>query len=162
SGSARIFPSPLSACPTTESRVGGPHRIARNARTGHHGDVVYSGRAVKTDLLSTRQVAELLGVAEATVKRWADAGESDCFRMRGHELAEIFDDVVAPALTRIGDAWQQCKLSVAEEHVAAQAVIDAISRSQPLAESPGEPVRGGRWTAVVAAAAGEQHDIAAR
>ena len=183
---------------------------------------------MKTDLLSTRQVAELLGAGEATVKRWADAGEIDCFRtpgghrkfrlrdvtafvqkrhysvgdtfpaqlppsfdegadaidtvekialsgnasalvaqiaalrLRGHELAEIFDDVVAPALTRVGDAWQQCKLSVAEEHVATQAVIDAISRSQPLAESPGEPVRGGRWTAVVAAAAGEQHDIAAR
>lgn len=189
-----------------------------------HGSV----RAVKTDLLSTRQVAELLGVGEATVKRWADAGEIDCFRtpgghrkfrlrdvtsfvqkrhypvaetfpaqlppgfdevagalaaveatalkgnasgivaqiaalrLRGHELPAIFDDVVAPALVRIGDAWQQCKLSVAEEHVAAQAMIDAIARAQPLAEAPGEPARGNRGTAVVAAAAGEQHDIAAR
>lgn len=183
---------------------------------------------MKTDLLSTRQVAELLGVGEATVKRWADAGEIDCFRtpgghrkfrlrdvtafvqkrhygvgdtfpaqlppsfdedagavdavekialsgnasalvaqiaalrLRGHDLAEIFDDVVAPALVRIGDAWQQCKLSVAEEHVAAQAVIDAISRLQPLAEPPGDTGRASRGTAVVAAAAGEQHDIAAR
>ena len=183
---------------------------------------------MKTDLLSTRQVADLLGVGEATVKRWADAGEIDCFRtpgghrkfrlrdvtsfvqkrhypvaetfpaslppgldeladaafaiektalagnptgivgqlaalrLRGHGLAAIFDEVVAPALVRIGDAWQQCKLSVAEEHVAAQAIIDAIARAQPLAEPPGEPTRGSRATAVVAAAAGEQHDIAAR
>jgi excisionase family DNA binding protein len=183
---------------------------------------------VKTDLLSTRQVAELLGVGEATVKRWADAGEIDCFRtpgghrkfrlrdittfvqkrhytvgdafpaqlppgfdevtdaigavekialsgnasalvaqiaalrLRGQELAAIFDEVLAPALGRIGDEWQHGKLSVAEEHVAAQAVIDAISRSQPLAEPPGEPTRASRGTAVVAAVAGEQHDIAAR
>ena len=183
---------------------------------------------VKTDLLSTRQVAELLAVGEATVKRWADAGEIDCFRtpgghrkfrlrdvtafvqkrqypladalpaqlppgfdevtdavatvekialsgdatgvvaqiaalrLRGHELAAIFDDVIAPALVRIGVGWQECKLSVAEEHVASQTVIEAISRTQPLAEPPGEPNRGGRGTAIVAAAAGEQHDIAAR
>src|SRR5438445_7663786 len=136
--------------------------------------------SVKTDVLSTRQVAQLLGVGEATVKRWADAGEIDCFRtpgghrkfrlrdltafvqtreydaagplpeplpagadeagepavdhfetaalrgdtaalvaqlaamcLRGYELAELFDDVVAPALRRIGDRWAGSKLSVA-------------------------------------------------
>ncbi|HWE22373.1 MAG TPA: helix-turn-helix domain-containing protein, partial [Myxococcales bacterium] len=187
-----------------------------------------SEQVLKTDLLSTRQVAALLGVGEASVKRWADAGEIDCFRtpgghrkfrlrdvttfvqkrhytvtdifpaqlppgfdevsdsigavekialsgnasglvaqiaalrLRGQELAEIFDDVVAPALVRIGDDWQQCKLSVAQEHVAAQTVIEAIPRCQPLAEHADEPARGSRGTAVVAAAAGEQHDIAAR
>jgi excisionase family DNA binding protein len=184
---------------------------------------------MKTDVLSTRQVAQLLGVGEATVKRWADAGEIDCFRtpgghrkfrlrdltafvqtrefdavgplpaplpagadqtgsaavdhfenvalrgdtvglvsqlaamrLRGYELAELFDEVAAPALRRIGDRWAGSQLSVAEEHVASQTVIDAIARSQPLAEPPGEPVRSDRGVAVVAAAAGEQHDIAAR
>jgi excisionase family DNA binding protein len=185
--------------------------------------------AVKTDVFSTRQVAQLLGVGEATVKRWADAGEIDCFRtpgghrkfrlrdvtafvqrrnfqvaetlpaqltpgeeaggdeavaaveksalagdasslvaqmaalrLRGHDLAAIFDDVVAPALQRIGHRWEACKLSVADEHVATQAVVDAIARAQPLAEPPGEPNRSGRGTAVVAAVAGEQHDVAPR
>jgi methanogenic corrinoid protein MtbC1 len=70
--------------------------------------------------------------------------------------------VVAPALKRIGDRWEACKLSVAEEHVATQAVVEAIARAQPLAEPPGEPNRGGRGTAVVAAVAGEQHDVAPR
>ena len=188
-----------------------------------------SDRAVKIDVLSTRQVAQLLGVGEATVKRWADAGEIDCFRtpgghrkfrlrdvtafvqkrhfavtdglpaelapgveeagaeavatveklalggnasalvaqiaalrLRGHELSAIFDDVIAPALVRIGERWQACKLTVAEEHIATQAVIDAIARVQPLAEPPGEPNRADRGTAVVAALAGEQHDVAAR
>ena len=181
------------------------------------------------DVLSTRQVATLLGVGEATVKRWADAGEIDCFRtpgghrkfrlrdvtafvqkrqyqapgllpeglppgagelgenavqhfeaaalrgdapamvaqlsalrLRGHELAELFDELVAPALHRVGLKWEQEKISVADEHIAAQAVIDAVARAQPLAEPPGEPVRPDRGTAIVAAVAGEQHDIAAR
>jgi excisionase family DNA binding protein len=181
------------------------------------------------DVLSTRQVATLLGVGEATVKRWADAGEIECFRtpgghrkfrlrdittfvternyqakgplptalppeagepglsavehfetaalrgdasalvaqltllrLRGTDLPTLFDDVVAHALTRIGDAWEKHRISIAEEHVAAQAVIDAIARAQPLAEPPGEPVRPDRGVAVVAAVAGELHDIAAR
>ena len=184
---------------------------------------------VKTDVLSTRQVAHLLGVGEATVKRWADAGEIDCFRtpgghrkfrlrdvtafvqrrnfqvaetlpaqltpgeeaggeeavaavvrsalagdasslvaqmaalrLHGHELAAIFDDVIAAALQRIGTRWEACTLSIAEEHVATQAVVDAIARAHPLAEPPGEPNRGNRGTAVVAAVAGEQHDVGAR
>src|SRR5437016_6946746 len=184
---------------------------------------------MNTDVLSPRQVATLLGVGEATVKRWADAGEIDCFRtpgghrkfrlrdvtafvqkrqyqtagplpaavaqgademgeqairhfaeaalrgdapalvaqlaglrLRGHSLAELFDEIATPALHRIGDEWAQGKLSVADEHVAAQAVIDAVARSQPLAEPPGEPVRADRGTAVVAAVAGELHDIASR
>jgi excisionase family DNA binding protein len=181
------------------------------------------------DVLSTRQVATLLGVGEATVKRWADAGEIECFRtpgghrkfrlkdvttfvherrfqaagpmpdgvpqeasqpgpgavayfqasalrgdspalvaqlsllrLRGTELPDLFDQVVSPALHRIGDAWANQQLTIAEEHVAAQTVIDAIARAQPLAEPPGEPVRPDRGVAVVAAVSGELHDIAAR
>lgn len=183
---------------------------------------------MRTDVLSTRQVAQLLGVGEATVKRWADAGEIECFRtpgghrkfrlrdvtafvqkrqfdvagtmpsqlepegddavaavaafekvalagdasacvaqlaalrLRGPTLAQLFDEVVAPALVEVGLKWQTCKLNVAEEHIASQAVIDAIARAQPLAEPPGEPNRGDRGTAVVAAVAGELHDIGVR
>src|SRR3982751_4037348 len=180
---------------------------------------------MNTDVLSTRQVAQLLGVGEATIKRWADAGEIECFRtpgghrkfrlrdvtgfvegrkfqvqgtlparlspgsegeeggavaefqaaalagnaslcvaqlavhtLRGTSLGGIFDDVVAPALADVGEKWQFARLSVAEEHVGSQAVIEAIARAQPLAEPPGEPGRPTR----VAAVAGELHDIAAR
>lgn len=180
-----------------------------------------------TDVLSTRQVAQLLGVGEATVKRWADAGEIECFRtpgghrkfrlrdvtvfvqtrhyhasgplpanlpdveagpaaiallqkaalagnveacvallaalrLRGSALEELFDDVVLPALVCIGDRWAKGDISVAEEHVASQTVVDAIARAQPLAEPPGEPVRPDRGVAVIAAVAGELHDIGAR
>ena len=179
---------------------------------------------MKTDTLSTRQVAQLLGVGEASVKRWADAGEIDCFRtpgghrkfrlrdvqafvqkrdfattapaparpgkglsdarafaetalrgdvdglvsqltmlrLGGPDLALLFDAVVAPALHEVGAAWKDCKLSIAEEHVASQAVIEAIARVQPLAEPPGEAVRADRGTAVVASVADERHDIGGR
>src|SRR5258708_1835201 len=157
-------------------------------------------RTMNADVLSTRQVATLLGVGEATVKRWADAGEIECFRtpgghrevplrdvtafgqnrqdeaagppppvvapgaaemgeeaiqhfqdaalrgdapalvsqlaglrLRGHSLAELFDEVASPALHRIGEKWAHAKLSVAEEHVGSQAVIEAVARSHPLA-----------------------------
>jgi MerR family transcriptional regulator, light-induced transcriptional regulator len=209
----------------------GPLESISNGAAAQPGELLVHGseRAVKTDVLSTRQVAHLLGVGEATVKRWADAGEIDCFRtpgghrkfrlrdvtafvqrrhfqvaeplpaqlgpgeeaggeeaiaavetsalagdasalvaqmaalrLHGHDLAAIFDGVVAPALQRIGSRWEGAKLNVAEEHVGTQAFVDAIARAQPLAEPPGEPNRGDRGTAVVAAVAGEQHDVAAR
>ncbi len=184
---------------------------------------------MNSDVLSTRQVATLLGVGEATVKRWADAGEIDCFRtpgghrkfrlrdvtafvhkrqyhaagpvpgalpqgadelgdaavkhfqsaalrgdaqalvaqlaalrLRGNPLAVLFDEVATPALHGVGEKWAQSVLSTAEEHIAAQAVIDAVARAQPLAEPSGEAVRPDRGTAIVAAVAGELHDIAAR
>ena len=48
-----------------------------------------------TDVLSTRQVATLLGVGEATVKRWADAGEIECFRTPGGHRKFRLRDVTA-------------------------------------------------------------------
>ena len=181
------------------------------------------------EVFSTRQVAQLLGVGEATVKRWADSGEIDCFRtpgghrkfrlrdvtgfvqkrqyevagrlqsplgdeevdsvedairsiekyamrgdagacvglmsmlrLKGFSLAEIFDDVVAPALRTVGTKWERSNISVAEEHVATQTIVEAIARAQPLAEPPGEPNRADRGTAVVASVSGDQHDVAAR
>src|SRR3954454_16695226 len=50
---------------------------------------------MNTDVLSTRQVATLLGVGEATVKRWADAGEIECFRTPGGHRKFRLRDVTA-------------------------------------------------------------------
>lgn len=199
----------------------GANRPLMNRPSGDIVILYVAQLRMKSDVLSTRQVAQLLGVGEATVKRWADAGEIDCFRtpgghrkfrlrevtafvqkrdygaslpeaandddpverfagsalrgdtsalvaqlaslrLRGLELPELFDEVVAPALHRIGELWCEKQLSIAEEHVASQAVIETIARAQPLAEPPGEAVRADRGVAIVAAAAGEQHDIGPR
>src|SRR3954451_1598949 len=50
---------------------------------------------LKMDVLSTRQVAQLLGVGEATIKRWADAGEIECFRTPGGHRKFRLRDVTA-------------------------------------------------------------------
>src|SRR5260370_7178992 len=52
-------------------------------------------RTMNADVLSTRQVATLLGVGEATVKRWDDAGEIDCFRTPGGHRKFRLRDVTA-------------------------------------------------------------------
>ena len=46
-------------------------------------DAINSDTLSTHEVLSTRQVAQLLGVGEATVKRWADSGEIDCVRSPG-------------------------------------------------------------------------------
>jgi excisionase family DNA binding protein len=206
------------------------------------------------DVISTRQVAELLAVSEATVKRWADAGTIRCFRtpgrhrkfrmadvadflrehrydalsgtidapdgeptpaaalrhatalgpraatnaaaalesvpagpsaaeavtrfrdlclagdpdavvsllaeerLKGRTLVEIFDQVATPALHDIGDRWARGVLTVSQEHIASQTVIDAMARIRPLLERG--PLNRGR--AMLACPGDEQHDIAAR
>jgi excisionase family DNA binding protein len=47
------------------------------------------------DIVSTKSVASLLGVSEATVKRWADAGVLRCFRTRGGHRKFRLKDVRA-------------------------------------------------------------------
>ncbi len=198
------------------------------------------------DIITTRQVADLLAVSEATVKRWADAGTLRCFRtpgghrkfrmsdiadflqehryepagpvapvlsvvpsseatrgmqastvvlpddsaadavdggivtkfrnlslagdsdglvsliaqqrLKGHSLSAIFDGVVTPALVDIGERWSRGALSVAQEHIAAQTVIEALARIKALIERP-SPQRG---RVFFAAPGEEQHDIAIR
>ncbi|MDP3277045.1 MAG: helix-turn-helix domain-containing protein [Deltaproteobacteria bacterium] len=196
------------------------------------------------DIITTRQVADLLAVSEATVKRWADSGTIRCFRtpgghrkfrmadiaeflkaysyestgpthtetpapasgprmsdgapasraepsfvstglseaslrfrnlalqgdaeglisliaqqrLRGFALPSIFDDIAAPALEDIGRMWTSAAISVAQEHLASQTVIEALARIKPLIERPA----ANRGSALLAAPGLEQHDIALR
>jgi excisionase family DNA binding protein len=168
------------------------------------------------EILTTRQVAELLAVSEATVKRWADAGTLQCvrtpgghrkfrnvdiadfrkrhryeigkgapdgaedyvgqfrslaltgdadrlvtliaqLRMKGLTLAAVFDTVARPALVDIGERWARGALSVAQEHLAAQTVIESLARVRALIEVPAT-----RGKILLAAPGEEQHDIALR
>jgi excisionase family DNA binding protein len=79
------------------------------------------------DIVSTRRVATMLGVSEATVKRWSDAGTLRCFRtVGGHRkfrlrdvkgfLADQRDDAppqVAPATSLSADQAQVRSLALA-------------------------------------------------
>lgn len=176
------------------------------------------------DIISTKGVAEVLGVSEATVKRWADAGMLRCFRtrgghrkfrlrdvraflsdeqqqsatpppkaappvtelndeqrdaralalagdvdalvslvanqhLRGIRLAQTFDNTIAPAMNDIGESWARGVVSVAQEHVAANAMTDMLARVRPLVESRARPDRG---RALCACVGDEHHDIALR
>lgn len=167
------------------------------------------------EILSTREVARLLVVSEATVKRWADDAVVACYRtpgghrkflrrdiaafMRergfvnvsprvyeaspsealrlaraadvaglermaegalggGKSLEEICDTVLVPALVEIGDRWACAEATIVEEHVVSHSMVDLIARLRIRAEQ--RELHGG--VAVVACAAGERHDIAAR
>lgn len=57
------------------------------------GRSVRPGGRSPVDIISTRQVAELLAVSEATVKRWADAGTLRCFRTPGGHRKFRMEDV---------------------------------------------------------------------
>jgi excisionase family DNA binding protein len=198
------------------------------------------------DIITTRQVADLLAVSEATVKRWADAGTLRCFRtpgghrkfrmsdiadflqehkyepagpvapvvstvpegeltrgvaassvvlpddkaldvdgdgtvtrfrnlalagdadglvsliaqqrLKGHPLSAIFDRIATPAMVDIGERWVRGALTVSQEHIAAQTVIESLTRIKALIERPAAQ----RGRVFFAAPGDEQHDIALR
>lgn len=75
--------------------------------------------------------------------------------LQGTELTEIFDDLLSPALRRIGDLWFKGELSVAQEHLASRAAHYAVHKlrtSLPLPEMKGK-------TAFCAAFEGDLHEL---
>jgi len=46
--------------------------------------------------------------------------------LHGATLTFIFDELLAPAMRKIGDLWRQGTLTVAEEHLATRAAISAV------------------------------------
>lgn len=70
-----------------------------------------------------------------------------------HPVARALQDVVEPALRRVGDAWEAGQLTVAQEHLVTQAIR---ARLEGLLVYADEGVRG---RAVAACAPGELHDI---
>jgi excisionase family DNA binding protein len=61
--------------------------------------------------------------------------------LRGKPPAQIFDDLVCPALRRIGELWFDGEINVAQEHLATRAAYNAIYRlreNAPLKEMNGK------------------------
>jgi excisionase family DNA binding protein len=115
--------------------------------------------------LSTEQVARLLNVTVSTIKRWADEGLIACVKTPGghrkFELAEatrIADEIIRPALVRIGAQWHEGLLEVPQEHEASGAITEALVRLAP--ELHRKPSNG--LIAVCACVEGEHHEIGLR
>jgi MerR family transcriptional regulator, light-induced transcriptional regulator len=77
--------------------------------------------------------------------------------MRGAAVEVIFDEVVAPALRRVGDAWHADVMSVADEHLATCTAVRAVETLAGSTRRAGAHV----GEAVCCAAEGEMHAVAA-
>ena len=120
----------------------GPENHSRGAQ---QAKVTELGRAYADALLSADEAA-----AEIAIREAMDAGL---------DTARIDDEIIAPALWRIGDLWERGEISVADEHIATEISIRVLAlqrEAQRVAHSLGE------HRVVLAAPAGEQHMVALR
>ena len=53
-----------------------------------------------------------------------------------YPLHEVYDHLVTPVMHRIGQLWQNGKISIVEEHIASQVIADAIIRLQGIIRLP--------------------------
>jgi methanogenic corrinoid protein MtbC1 len=120
----------------------GPENHSRDAR---QAKVTELGRAYAEALLSGDEAAAELAIREAM-----DGGL---------DTARIDDEIIAPALWRIGDLWERGEISVADEHIATEISIRVLAlqrEAQRVAQARGE------HRVLLAAPAGEQHIVALR
>ncbi len=83
-------------------------------------------------------------------------------RTREIPLAQLFDDGVAGFMWEVGDRWGRGTMGVAQEHLASQAVVEALSAlsrttlsAETLSRNGGPP----EGLAVVGSMEGDQHHI---
>jgi methanogenic corrinoid protein MtbC1 len=120
----------------------GPENHSRDAE---QTKVTALGRAYTQALLSADEAAAELAIREAM-----DAGL---------DTAQIDDEIIAPALWRIGELWERGEISVADEHIATEISIRVLAlqrEAQRVAQTRGE------HRVLLAAPAGEQHIVALR
>ena len=120
----------------------GPENHSREAQ---QAKVTELGRAYADALLSADEAA-----AEIAIREAMDAGL---------DTARIDDEIIAPALWRIGDLWERGEISVADEHIATEISIRVLAlqrEAQRVAQTRGE------HRVLLAAPAGEQHIVALR
>ncbi|GAB4342053.1 MAG: hypothetical protein Kow0037_29110 [Calditrichia bacterium] len=70
-------------------------------------------------------------------------------------LHEIYDHLITPVLHRLGELWENEKLSIVEEHLASQTIRLALDRLQALITIPREKI----GTALCMNLSNELHDI---
>lgn len=78
--------------------------------------------------------------------------------LRGVTPVDLYEQILAPALHRVGELWMRGELTVADEHLATRTVLDALIRIQP--ELMHRPSNG--RVAVVGCPEDEMHEVASR
>jgi methanogenic corrinoid protein MtbC1 len=74
--------------------------------------------------------------------------------LNGYDLATVFSDILAPVLTRIGDAWYRGEIRITTEHFAS-----TLLRGKLLTLMQAYPSRRGGAHILVGCAPDEQHEI---
>jgi methanogenic corrinoid protein MtbC1 len=120
----------------------GPENHSREAQ---QAKVAELGRAYAEALLSADEAA-----AEMAIREAMDAGL---------DTARIDDEIIAPALWRIGNLWERGEISVADEHIATEISIRVLALQR---EAQRVVQTRGQHRVLLAAPAGEQHIVALR
>jgi len=104
------------------------------------------GRADHTQrLVGCLQVGDEAGAWQVTQRALAG----------GLEPAQLYLQVLGPAMRDIGDRWDSGQLSVAQEHQASALMERLVGRLGPLFSRPGRP----RGTVVLGAPTGDHHSL---
>jgi methanogenic corrinoid protein MtbC1 len=73
------------------------------------------------------------------------------------DLAALYDEVLSPAASEIGERWHGGSITVADEHLATHLARYVMAQARGIA---GEGTGGGRGTVVLACPPAEQHELA--
>jgi methanogenic corrinoid protein MtbC1 len=81
----------------------------------------------------------------------------------GARAAQVYLDVLTPAMVEIGRLWETARIGVAQEHLATQITQTVLARLAPSLEDAASAFAGDRRRlAIVAGTPGELHGIGAR
>jgi methanogenic corrinoid protein MtbC1 len=81
----------------------------------------------------------------------------------GARAAQVYLEVLTPAMVEIGQLWETARIGVAQEHLATQITQTVLARLAPSLEDAATAFVGRRRrTAIVAGTPGELHGIGAR
>lgn len=123
--------------------------------------------------MTTSQLEQLqLGIVTRNYKKIADVLFEEIVQSDREGVTDLFlyllkhhipfyiiaDEIVRPALTKIGDLWEKGEISVHEEHIASQTVTEALIRIAP--DIHRKPPNG--FAVAFACMEGELHDIGLR
>jgi excisionase family DNA binding protein len=78
--------------------------------------------------------------------------------LRGLAPVDIYEQIIATALHRVGERWMSGEITVADEHLATRTILDSLIRLHP--EMRRRPSNG--QTAIVGCPEDEMHEVAAR
>lgn len=140
-------------------RDGGSRRDAVAQGSGARGGVrIQLDRGIGRDRLDSLRgdFVEALLAPDARLARTllAEAADGDV------PVALLYLDVIHPAMVEVGERWERCEISVAQEQLATQ--ITQLAMVELASRFDVHPGAGERRLAIVGSSPGEQHAIGLR